>query len=106
MLFLHRFDDRLHRRRIVRVAGEDFVAQRKAVLRHHQPDADLRPVAAAVAGITPLGHRAACHLALEVGARHVVEQQVALQLEQFAQALAEVCFQGILVRQKLIEQLL
>ena len=93
------------RLRIVRVAGEDLVAQRKAVLGHHQADADLRPVGAAVARVTALGQRTARHLALEVGAGHVVQQQVALQLEQFAEPLAEMLFQRLLVRQELIERL-
>jgi hypothetical protein len=72
VLFLHGCDDRLHRCRIVPLAGEDFVAQRKAVLRHHQSDADLRSIAATVAAVATLRHWTARHLALEVRAGDIV----------------------------------
>jgi hypothetical protein len=44
-------------------------------------------------------------LAFEVRARHIVQQQIALEFEQLAQPLAQVFFQCLLVRQQLVERL-
>ena len=53
---------------------------------HHQADADLQAVGPAVARIAALRQAVAGALALEIRARHVVQQQVVLQVEQRAQA--------------------
>jgi len=44
MLAFQRFDDALHRQRIVHIACEDLIAQREAFFGDDQADADLRPV--------------------------------------------------------------
>ena len=44
------------------------------------------------------------HVAFEVGARHVVEQKIALQLEEFAEPLLEVRFDRFFVGQEPVER--
>ncbi|MEI6257580.1 MAG: hypothetical protein WCQ77_13145 [Planctomycetota bacterium] len=52
----------------------------------------------------PLADLAVLHVAFEGGARHVVKQQVALQLEEFAEPLLEVRFDRLPVGQKPVER--
>jgi len=56
-----------------------------------------------VAAIAPPGHRVAFGEPLEVGAGHVVEDQVVVQLKQFPQAVLEMGLQRFLVRQQRVE---
>ena len=85
------------------VAGEHFIAERKAVKGHHQRDADLLAVGAVIAGITALGLRIGFRQALKIRARHVIEQHFVLDREQLAAALRQVCFESGLVREQMIE---
>src|SRR5208282_809052 len=48
---LHRGDDLLHSRHVGAIAGEHLVAERHAVPRHHQADADLLAVSPMVAAV-------------------------------------------------------
>jgi hypothetical protein len=86
------------------VAGEDLVAQRESFFGDHQPDADLWAVAPGVARIAPLGDLAVLHVALEVGTRDVVEQQITLQPEEFTEPPLEVRLDRLLVGQEPIER--
>src|SRR5262249_16848946 len=58
----HRVDDGLHRAAVVGVAGEHLVAQREAVERHHQGDADLLAVGAVIAAVATTGQPVALGL--------------------------------------------
>ena len=75
---LHGGHDRLQSAGVVRVAGENLVAQGEAVEGHDQRDADLLAVGAMIARIATLGLRVGFCLALEVGACDVVEQYFVL----------------------------
>ena len=57
------------------------------VPRHHQRDAHLLAVSPMVAAVAAPGQPIAVGLALEVRARHVIQQQVVVELEQLSQAL-------------------
>ena len=100
---LHGGHDRLQGPRIVGVAGEHLVAQREAVEGHHQGDAHLLAVGAVIAGIAALRLRVGRRLALEIGARDVIEQHFVLNREQLAAALRQMRFQRRLVREQMIE---
>ena len=56
-----------------------------------------------IAGVTALGLRVAFRLTLEIRARHVVEQHFVLDREQLAAALRQMRFEGLLVREQMIE---
>ena len=91
--------DRLQGSRVVGVAGEHLVAQGKAVEGHDKRDADL----ACSRGDDRANSRAApadcLRLALEIGARHIVEQHLVLDREQLAAALRQMHFERGLVRE-------
>ena len=87
MACLHSGHDRLQGSRIVGVAGEHLVAERKAVEGHHQRDAHLLAVGAMVAGVAAPGLRIGLRQALEIRARDVVEQHFVVDREQLAAAL-------------------
>ena len=101
---LHRPDDLLDRRHVHRVAGEHLVAQRYPLARHHQRDAHLLAVRPMVATVPACGQRVLRRLALEVRARHVVQQQVVPQREQLAQSRLQVLLDRHLVRQQSIQR--
>ena len=71
---LHAGDDLLDRGHIGRVAREDLVTQRHALARDHQRDVDLHAVGTVIARVAALRDLRVGHT-LEVGARHIVEQQ-------------------------------
>ena len=75
---LHGGHDRLQGSRVVGVAGEDLVAQRKAVKRHDQSDTHLLAVGAMIARIAALRLRVGFRQAFEIRARDVVEQHLVL----------------------------
>jgi len=100
---LHGGDDRLQGARIVGVAGEHFVTQRKAVERHHQRDQDLLAVATMIARIAALRLAIGQRLALEIGAGDVVEQHVVAQREQFSTTLRYMGFERRFVTEQMIE---
>jgi hypothetical protein len=95
--------DLFHRLHVGAVAREDFISQRHPFPADHQGNADLLAVWAAVAGVPALRLRVLLGGPLEVGARHVVEQEVVLQPEEFSQALFEVLLQDRFGRQELVE---
>jgi len=72
------------------IARKYFVAQWHPATAHHQGDVDLFAVRTMVAGIPALGLRVALRLSFEIGAGYVVQQQVVIQREQFAQLLLQV----------------
>src|SRR6201982_4134175 len=100
---LHSGHDRLQGPRIVGIAGEHLVAQRKAIEGHHKRDAHLLAVWAMVAGIAALGLRVAFRLALKIGARDIVEQHLVLDCKQLSATLRQMCFEGGLVREQMIK---
>ena len=79
-------DHLFQRGRVVAIAGEDFVAQRHAAAAHHQGDVDLLAVRPMIARIAPLRLRVLLRLTFKVGAGHVVQQQVVVELEQLSRA--------------------
>ena len=56
-----------------------------------------------VAAVAAAGERVALGLTLEVCARHVVQQQLIVKLEQRSQALLEMYLQRSLMRQQTVE---
>ena len=86
------------------VAREHLVGERQALRSDHEGDDDLHAVAAFVAavaetaGIVFVGR----HVALEVGARQIVEQHLVARAEQIAPALAQVAEEFLLQRQEQI----
>lgn len=89
--------------RVVPISGEHFVAQRQAATRYHQANAHLFAVGAVIPRVTALGQGIGIGLPLEVRAGHVIQQQVVLDREQFAEPLLEKRLQCRLVRQQLVE---
>ena len=96
--------DRLQGSRVLGVAGEHFVAQRKAVKRHRQRDANLLAVGAMIAGIAALRLRVGFRQAFEIRARDVVEQHLVINRKQLAAALRQVCLERRLACEKMIER--
>ena len=96
---LHRGDDLLHGGHVGAIAGKHLIAERDAVARHHQADANLLAVGPMVAAVAAAGERVALGLTLEVCARHVVQQQLIVKLEQ----LLEMYLQRSLMRQQTVE---
>jgi hypothetical protein len=84
MAGLHGGHDRLQGPRVVGVAGEHLVAQRKTVEGHDQRDAHLLAVGTMIARIAAPGLRVGFCLALEIGAGDVVEQHFVVDREQLA----------------------
>jgi hypothetical protein len=57
-----------------------------------------------IATVAALSERVAFSQTLEVGARHIVEQQVVLEREQLAKPSAQMLLERLLVRQQLIQR--
>jgi hypothetical protein len=57
-----------------------------------------------VAAVAAAGEPIALGLALEIRARHIIKQQLIVEIEQRSQALLEVGLQGLLVRQQTVER--
>jgi hypothetical protein len=72
---LHRLHDLLDRGHVGAIARKDLVAQRHPFARDHQRDAHLLAVRPVVPAVAALRQGIALCQALEVAARHVVEQQ-------------------------------
>ena len=79
---LHCLDDLLDRCYIHPVTGKDFVTQGNPLPCDHQSNADLLAVRTVIAAISPFGQRISLSLPLEIGARHIVEKQVVLEIEE------------------------
>jgi hypothetical protein len=103
VFLLHGRDHLIDGRGVVAIAGEDLVAQRKAVLGDDQADQHLEAIGTAVAGVATPCQRIGRTLALEIGAGDIVEEQLVLQVEEVSQPLPQVAFQLVLVRQEMIE---
>ncbi len=91
-------------RRVVRIAGEHLVAQRKAIKGDDNRNTDLLAVRPVIARITALRLRIAFGLALEIGARHVIEQHFVLGGKQLAAALRQMCFERAFVFKQVVER--
>ena len=91
---LHGGHDRLQGLGIMGVAGEHLVAQGKAVEGHDQRDEDLLAVGTMIAGIAALRLRVGLRLALEIGARDIVEQHFVLDRKQLAATLRQMRFES------------
>ena len=100
---LHGGHDRLQGARIVGVAGEHLVAQRKAVEGHHQRDAHLLAVGTVIARVAAPGLWVGFRQALEIRAGDVVEQHFVVDREQLAAALRQIRLKGGLVDKQAIE---
>jgi hypothetical protein len=81
VFLLHRPDDFGQGRDVGAVAREQLVGHRQAFRCHHQSDAHLAAVRTLVARVTALRQRAAGRRAFEVGAGHVVEQELEAHAE-------------------------
>jgi len=57
-----------------------------------------------IARVAAPSERIGLGLALEIGAGHIVQQEVVLQSEEFAEAVLQEHFQGLLVRQQRIQR--
>ena len=86
------------------VAGEHFIAERKAIQGDDQRNADLFTVGPVIARVATLGERVGRCLAFEVGTGHVVQQHFVLDGKELATALRQMRFNGRLVHQQLIER--
>ncbi len=75
---LHRLDDLLQRRGIVRVAGKDLVAQGKPIEGHDQRDTHLLAVGPVIARVPALRKRVARRFPFKVRARHVIQKDLVL----------------------------
>jgi hypothetical protein len=100
---LHRGDDFFQRGRIMPVAREDLVAQRQTAACDHQANAHLFAIPAMVARVAALGEWVPIGLSFEVRAGHIVEQQIVLDGEEFAESLFQKDLQLRLVRQQIIQ---
>jgi hypothetical protein len=85
------------------IAGEHFVAQRKAVEGHDKRDAHLLAVGAMIAGITALRLRICLDLACKIRTRHIVEQHLVLDRKQLSAALRQMRFELGLGCEQMIE---
>ena len=100
---LHGGDDLLHRGDISPVAREDLVPQGQPRAGDDEREAHLLAVRPVVAAVAPLREGVGHGVPFEVGARHVVEEEVIVHLEEFAEAGDEVRLQCGLVGQEVIQ---
>jgi len=100
---LHRRDDIFYRRDVGTVAVEDFVSERYTLLGHDQGDADLTAVGTMIAAVSSLGLWVRRCFPLEIGAGHVVQQQVVVELEELPQTMLQMLFERCLVGQQCIQ---
>src|SRR6202048_3183570 len=100
---LHGGYDRLQGSRVVGVAGENLVAQGKAVEGHYQRDTHLLAVGTMIARIAALRLRIGRGVALKIRARHVIEQHLVLDRKQLSAALRQMRFQLGLIGEQMIE---
>jgi hypothetical protein len=100
---LHARDDLLDRGHIGGVAGEDLVAKGHAFARDYQGNVHLHAIGPVITRVAALGNLRVGH-ALEVGAGHIVEQQIVVELEQLSEALDQVLLDRLLVRQQPVQR--
>jgi hypothetical protein len=88
----------------MRVAGEHFVAQRKAIEGDHQRDAHLLAIGAVIARVAALRLRIALGLPFEVGRGEVIQQHVIVHGKQLPHPPAQVRLKRRFMRQQLVER--
>ncbi len=82
---------KLPQRRAIRcVAIHDFISQWKAIRRHDQSDDHLQAVRPAITTVAAFGLGIPLHLAFEVGAGQVVEQDFEIGLKQIRPFLSQI----------------
>ena len=81
---LHGRYDSLQGARVIGIAREYFVAERKPIEGHDERDQDLFAVGAVIPRIPALSKRIGFGLTFKVGARDVVEEHIVLDREQLA----------------------
>ncbi len=81
VLALHRLDDLFNRGNIAAIAGKHLVAKRQTTVADYHRDVDLLAVRAVIAGVASLRLRVGCGGAFKIGAGHVIQQQVVVQVE-------------------------
>jgi hypothetical protein len=86
------------------VAGKHLEAERQALRRADQADADLFVAAALVARVAALGLGIAPGLTFKIRARHIVEQKLETHAEPLAVTRHEVSAQRVLMRAEVIER--
>ena len=86
------------------IAGEDLEAEREAVARDDQADADLLAIAAMIARVASLGERIALGHSLEIRTRNIVEQKIVVEIEERTEPLLQMCFELGLVGQQMVER--
>ena len=86
------------------VAGKHLEAERQALRRADQADADLLIATALVARVAALGLGIAPGLTFKIRARHIVEQKLEAHAEPLAVTRHQVSAQRVLVRAELIER--
>ena len=91
------------RRDIIAIAGEHLVPERQAFARDDQRQIDLLAVRAVIARIPALCLRITRGLPLEIGRRHIIEQQIVLHCKQLPQPVLEMLLQRRLMGQELVE---
>jgi hypothetical protein len=96
-LRLDRVEDVFERRAIQPVAGEDFVSEREALGRHDEGQHQLFAIGPVIAAVTAPGFGHGLHVALEIGAGQIVEQEIKGRAEQILPPLRQVLFEGGLV---------
>jgi hypothetical protein len=100
---LHGVDDRLQCLGIVGVAGEDLVAQGKAIEGHHQRNQDLLAVGTVITRIAALRLPVGLRQTLEIGAGDIVEEHFVVDRKQLAATLRQMRFEGGLVDEQAIK---
>ena len=89
-----------------RVAGQNFIGQRKAFRRDDQRDDHLRTIGPVIARVAVAARIVGIvgGAGLEIGAGQIVEQHFVLRAEEIAPSLAQVIKEFFLERQDLIER--
>ena len=104
VFFFHLTHDGLDGAHIGPVAGKHLEAERQALRRADQADANLLVAAALVTRVAALGLGIAPGLTFKIRARHIVEQRLEAHAEPLAVTRHQVSAQRVLVRAEMIER--
>ncbi len=104
VFFLHLAHDGLDGAHIGAIAGKHLETQRQSLGRANQADADLFVATALIARVAALGLGIALRLALEVGARHIVEQKLEAHAKPLSVTRHQMAAQRVLVRAELVQR--
>jgi hypothetical protein len=77
----YRFHNLFYRSGIVTIASKNLITQREPLPAYYQGNVHLLTIGTVIPRITALGLRVFLGFAFEVGARHVVEQEIVFDLE-------------------------